>query len=107
MFRGSGNDRMRGDDDNDTLIGGLGNDVLFGNDGSDVFVLTPGAGTDTIQDFDLSEGDKIGLGGGLEFNDLSFVSNQIKILSTGEVLATVSEFDTFVLGHSDFVDYVI
>ena len=92
MFGGPGDDRMRGDDDNDTLIGGSGNEVLFGNDGSDTFVLVPGDGTDTIRDFDLSESDQIGLADGLQFSQLSFMSDQI--LLGNEVLAEVSGFST-------------
>ena len=100
---------MRGDDGDDTLIGGLGEDVLFGNDGSDTFVLAAGEGTDVIRDFELSEDDQIGLASGLQFDDLDLVSNpnQIKILSTGEVLAEVRGFDTSSLPESIFVDYIV
>jgi Ca2+-binding RTX toxin-like protein len=101
MFGCSGDDRMRGDDGNDTLIGGLGDDVLFGNDGSDTFVLAAGEGTDVIRDFELSEGDQIGLAGGLEFSQLSFESDQI--LFGNEILAEVRGLDTSSLTSSNFV----
>jgi hypothetical protein len=77
IFGGPGDDRIRGDDDNDTLIGGPGDDRMRGGDGSDTFVLAAGEGTDVIRDFELSEGDQIGLAGGLQFSQLSFESDQI------------------------------
>lgn len=101
ILGGPGDDRIRGNNGNDTLMGGAGNDVLFGNNGSDIFVLALGEGTDIIWDFDLSESDQIGLAGGLQFNQLSFESNQI-LLGT-EVLAEVRGFDTSSLSSSDFV----
>ena len=46
----------------DFLEGGSGSDTLTGNGGSDTFVFKQGeTGTDTITDFDLSEGDKLDL----------------------------------------------
>lgn len=70
---GPGNDEVRGGRDDDEVIGGegddklygdLGNDVLLGGPGADEFFLTldPGS-TDYIQDFSLSQGDKLTLAG--------------------------------------------
>jgi Ca2+-binding RTX toxin-like protein len=101
IFGGPGDDRIRGDDDNDTLMGGPGDDRMLGGDGSDTFVLAAGEGTDVIQDFELSEGDQIGLAGGLQFSQLNFESDQI-LLGT-EVLAEVRGFDTSSLTSSNFV----
>jgi Ca2+-binding RTX toxin-like protein len=102
LYGGPGDEeRMRGDAGDDTLIGGPGNDVLFGDDGSDTFVLAVGEGTDTIRDFDLSEGDKIGLAGGLQLGQLSFDGD--KILFGNEILAEVSGIDTASLTSSNFV----
>ena len=75
-----GNDVLNGDDGHDTLIGGNGSDYLYGNNGDDI--LSGGAGidmlygqagadtfvfeaasaftnSDNVQDFDLSDGDKL------------------------------------------------
>lgn len=47
-----------GSADADALIGKGDNDTLFGGDGADAFVfLDPSEGTDTISDFNASEGD--------------------------------------------------
>ncbi|MHC5595393.1 MAG: putative Ig domain-containing protein [Nostoc sp.] len=62
----SGNDLLRGGTGNDTLIGGAGNDILVGGAGADRFLYDTGAafngtaiGSDTISDFNSSQGDKI------------------------------------------------
>jgi hypothetical protein len=51
----SGNDEIRGGAGNDSLNGGAGNDTLFGDAGKDRFICGPG--TDTINDFNASQGD--------------------------------------------------
>ena len=89
---GDGNDLLRGGKGDDYLVGGNGNDTLIGDRGininvggagSDVFVfrqdLLAGTEIDTITqniaqvilDFDVAS-DLIGLGGGLQVNQLSF-----------------------------------
>ncbi len=80
LFGFDGNDVLNGDDGHDTLIGGNGSDYLYGNNGDDI--LSGGAGidmlygqagadtfvfeaasaftnSDNVQDFDLSDGDKL------------------------------------------------
>ncbi|MCB8823443.1 beta strand repeat-containing protein [Microvirga rosea] len=47
----------------DRLTGGAGNDFLFGGAGADAFVFRTGFGSDTIEDFSVSSGDVIELGG--------------------------------------------
>jgi hypothetical protein len=60
---GDGDDVLRGGDGDDVLNGGPGNDTLIGGPGADVFMVTAlGDGTDTILDFDRSEGDRLDLG---------------------------------------------
>ncbi|MFC4364365.1 Ig-like domain-containing protein [Simiduia curdlanivorans] len=68
---GTGNDTLYGGQDQDTLIGGEGDDILFGGrgddtltggNGSDRFMWVAGnAGTDTVTDFNASEGDVLDL----------------------------------------------
>ena len=65
-----GIDTLSGEAGNDTLIGGGGDDFLTGNDGNDVFVLDFQGGTNSIQDFDLSQ-DIIGLSDGITFDQLN------------------------------------
>ncbi|MBO1351451.1 MAG: hypothetical protein EBE86_030645 [Hormoscilla sp. GUM202] len=93
---GAGSDRLYGHAGNDTLDGGAGSDRLYGHAGSDTFVLAPGMGRDTIYNFEDGT-DKIGLGGGLSFSDLEIVGSgsftRIKILDTGETLATLRGID--------------
>ncbi|OKH36827.1 hypothetical protein NIES2119_15505 [[Phormidium ambiguum] IAM M-71] len=101
LFGEAGNDTLYGDTGNDTLIGGAGSDQLTGGNGSDIFVLVNGAGTDTIRDFRLAQGDKIGLAGGLTFNDLSFSGSQIRF--GAEILATLTGINTPTLTATNFV----
>jgi Ca2+-binding RTX toxin-like protein len=69
-----GNDMIEGGRGADTFVGGPGDDGLSAgeNDGvADVFFFAPDHGHDTV--FQFTDGiDKIELGGGLTFDDLSF-----------------------------------
>jgi hypothetical protein len=75
LYGNEGDDRIWGDRGNDLLQGGLGNDTLYGGKGSDTFVLAVGEGTDTIRDFKLGQSDRIGLAGGLLFEELSITQS--------------------------------
>lgn len=60
LFGNDGADRLRGESSNDTLVGGLGSDTLIGGAGADVFVFDfPDEGIDMLQDFSISNGDRI------------------------------------------------
>jgi Ca2+-binding RTX toxin-like protein len=72
LIGGAGNDSLHGGAHSDTLIGGTGSDSETGGGGADLFVFRKGDGTDTITDFNESEGDKIGLTGGLTKADVTF-----------------------------------
>ncbi len=105
----SGKDTIRGLDGNDTisglagddlLFGGQGNDTLTGGTGADTFVFNPKEGTDTIIDFNLSQGDKIGLSGGLTFNDLKFSGNDIIVKGTSLLSPVLNLLDVDLLGLS-------
>ncbi|MEH2369687.1 Ig-like domain-containing protein, partial [Nostoc sp.] len=113
----NGDDRLNGGDGNDSLIGGNGQDLLVGgagNDflrgdkgddnltggtGNDIFVLEKAAGRDTISDFSLGEGDKIGLSG-FSFSQLSFFGNEIRL--GNQALAVLTAFNTTTLTQNDF-----
>jgi hypothetical protein len=96
----NGTDLLIGGDGNDWLIGGNGSDTLTGGNGSDIFVMGKNTAIDTITDFSLGQGDKIGLDG-LTFNDLSFSGNEIR--NGSNTLAIVTGFDTQTLTQSNFV----
>ncbi|HLO49904.1 MAG TPA: hypothetical protein VK211_15915 [Kamptonema sp.] len=87
---GKGQDLLFGEEGNDLLVGDFDRDSLVGGAGSDLFVLqsrkkdsssdtsTNPAEVDIIADFQLTDGDKIGLVG-LAINALSFESIQIQV----------------------------
>ena len=100
LLGNAGDDLLYGGNGTDTLRGGLGNDTLTGGNGGDVFVFASGEGTDTITDFKLSN-DKIGLTGGLTFENLSFSGN--KIIFDTQVLAVLTGVNTNTLTASNFL----
>jgi len=61
IFGGSGNDTIDGGGGDDLIIGGKGDDDLTGGSGADTFYFWEDHGNDTIQDFNLAEGDRIHL----------------------------------------------
>ncbi|MEG4269529.1 choice-of-anchor K domain-containing protein [Microcoleus sp. Pol12A4] len=77
---GKGNDQIFGDDGEDILIGERGTDRLTGGGGSDIFILRTDTGTeetnpataDWLIDFNASEGDRIGINGGVPIDILTF-----------------------------------
>ena len=97
---GTGDDFLSGDNSKDTLDGGAGSDTLVGGDRGDIFVLRSGEGEDTIVDFQVRI-DSIGLGGGLEFSDLTLSENTIQ--AGGELLATLDGVNTENLTSDSFV----
>lgn len=54
LFGGGGSDKLYGGNGADLLAGGAGCDALTGGRGADVFVFAPGAGKDTIRDFETA-----------------------------------------------------
>jgi Ca2+-binding RTX toxin-like protein len=72
LYGGDGDDLFYGGEGNDYIAGGNGVDTLIGNTGADVFAfdhITAFNGNDTIEDFSLSEGDKIDIADVLEGYD--------------------------------------
>ena len=53
------------------MRGGSLNDTYTGRAGSDTYVIYLGMGSDTVTDFNLSEGDNVQLAYGLEHYDYS------------------------------------
>ncbi|KAM3090577.1 S8 family serine peptidase [Phormidesmis sp. 146-35] len=111
VLRGdAGNDLLWGDVGNDTLWGGLGRDALVGGSGRDIFVLEPNKGEDTIIDFKLSERDRIGLAGGLTFDQLIITqgtgnnaNNTLISTQTSGLLATLNNISASTLSNAAFL----
>lgn len=107
---GDGNDRLVGEGGNDILRGGLGRDTLVGGLGADVFVLTAGQGADAIADFSLSEGDRLGLAGGLTLAQLTVTQGTgadanntlVRLSSNAELLAVLTGVQANTLTGSAF-----
>ena len=82
---GKGNDQIFGDDGEDILIGERGTDRLTGGGGSDIFILRTDTGTeetnpgtaDWLIDFNASEGDIIGINGGVPIDILTFTPTDV------------------------------
>ena len=96
---GIGDDLLSGGNSKDTLDGGAGNDTLTGGNGKDTFILRSGEGEDIITDFQIKL-DKIYLGGGIEFKDLTLSENTIQ--AGDELLATLEGIHTNNLTSNNF-----
>ena len=130
LFGDNGADTLSGDNDDDTILGGAGADNLLGGFGDDLldggtdddwltggfgidsFVLRPGDGNDIVWDY--QDGiDKFQLEGGLSWGSnpgqvealavpFSF-NTELRIVGTGEVLATLSLISPTSIDATDFV----
>lgn len=101
----AGDDTLLGGADDDFLDGGTGNDTLSGDDGRDTFRLAVGEGLDTILDFATGE-DKIALGSGLTFEQLSFSQDgQNTIISArNQSLMIVNGIEVNALSRGSFTN---
>lgn len=110
LYGGNGNDILVGGDSDDLLNGGRGYDALVGGKGADTFVIARRMGMDNILDFEDGI-DKLGLSGGLTFQDLTIVQGTgenaadtlISITRTGELLATLTGIQNNLITSADFV----
>ncbi|MCL1475911.1 hypothetical protein [Argonema antarcticum] len=83
---------------------------VIGGEGRDRFVLTPGAGVDTITDFQTGQ-DLLGLASGLRFDQLTISQGTgtqaqdtlIRIGTTGELLASVTGLSSSLITSDMFV----
>lgn len=94
-------DQIDGSFGEDILNGGLGDDILNGGFGADIFVLALDGSLDMITDFNIGQGDKIGLTGGLEFDQLTFSGEEIWV--GNQTLGVLSWFDTTTLTSANFI----
>jgi hypothetical protein len=115
IFANEGNNTVYGDfgDDiiysgagSDRIEGGTGNDTIWLGGGQDIVVLAKGFGTDVINNVQIGQ-TKIGLLGGLTFNDLAIAQDTnatlIEIAATGEDLARLSWVQASNLNPNSFV----
>jgi RTX calcium-binding nonapeptide repeat (4 copies) len=122
---GKGSDVLIGSDGDDFLAGDLNQDLLSGGAGRDIYVPQneEEAGisilldeTDIITDFNMVEGDRIGLIGSTQFSDLSFElvdsdsggtsvsSTAIKLMKTGSYLGIVQGIAPASFAESNFTN---
>ena len=106
IYGDKGMDLLTGGGGADLLRGGRGNDTIITGVGVDGIVLELGGGTDTIVDF--ADGvDLLVLVDGLRFEQLSIVPSgndtEIRIGSTGQVLALLPGMALSSIGPSDFL----
>lgn len=76
---GAGNDQLFGGRGHDYLFGGKGNDVIRGGVGADLFELSEG--TDRIEDFRISEDDRLALAAGLTY-ELRQVESDLQVITS-------------------------
>ncbi|MEG4632264.1 M10 family metallopeptidase [Microcoleus sp. AR_TQ3_B6] len=106
IYGDKGMDLLTGGGGGDFLRGGRGNDTIISGVGFDDIVLQPDGGTDTIVDFTPGV-DWLVLVDGLRFEQLSIVPSgndtEIRIGSTGQVLALLPGMALSSIGESDFL----
>ncbi|MEG4442404.1 M10 family metallopeptidase [Microcoleus sp. AT9_B5] len=105
IYGDKGMDLLTGGGGGDWLQGGRANDTIITGVGVDGIVLEPDGGTDTILDFAPGV-DWLVLVDGLTFEQLSIVPSgndtEIRIGSTGQVLALLTGMALSSIGESDF-----
>ncbi|MEA5621019.1 calcium-binding protein, partial [Cronbergia sp. UHCC 0137] len=93
LLGGAGNDIIYSGSGQNLINGGLGNDTIFLNGGQDTVVIAQGAGIDSINNFRVSLGQKIGLSGGLTFDQLTLTqSNFNTLIQVGDETLAVLKF---------------
>jgi serralysin len=109
IYGSKGLDVLTGGGGDDVLWGGQGNDTIVGGFGRDRFVLEPNGGIDTILDF--ADGfDSLALVRDLKFEQLSIAPSangtEIRLASTGQVLAMLPGIALSSIGQSDFLTHI-
>lgn len=92
--------RIIGGAGGDTLVGLGGADTLEGGSGADIFMLS-GGDLDTVLDFSVAEGDRIGLTGLVDPVFFIFIGAAAFSGVAREVRAVISGRTTFVSGDAD------
>lgn len=82
LYGGQGDDVLFGGVGADSLFGDLGDDTLTGGAGADLFVTSSGRGSDRVLDFNLAEGDRVGLLAGTAYS-VAQVGTETVVTLTG------------------------
>jgi VCBS repeat-containing protein len=110
VFTGEGNDVIYAAEGNNLIAAGAGDNIIYSGSGSDLFVLTSGVGSTIINQFQSN--DRLGLIGGLSYNQLSITQSQqgnefstdISITETGDKLASLKWVEASSITRDSFVD---
>ena len=100
LLGGAGDDSIFGGYGHDTITGGSGNDRIRGGFGRDLFVWS--SGFDLIEDFRLSENDRIGLQSGIGY-ELHQQGDDLQLISSLGV-TTLLNVD---LGGFSAIDHIV
>ena len=92
LFGGAGNDAIFGGYGHDTINGGGGDDQIRGGYGDDLYMLS--AGEDVIEDFRLSENDRLSLQAGLSY----------ELVQDGQNLRVITDIGTTTLWSVDLAN---
>jgi len=112
---GQDNDEIFGNDGDDILIGEKGTDRLTGGGGSDVFILrtdtgieeTNAATADWLLDFNASEGDLIGINGGVPTDILTFTPNDVNQDGIADTIIQYTETNEIIGVYTNIFGVVI
>ncbi|MEL0590272.1 MAG: choice-of-anchor K domain-containing protein [Planktothrix rubescens PR222] len=121
---GPGNDLVRGGQDNDEIFGNDGDDILIGEKGtdrltggvgSDVFILrtdtgieeTNAATADWLLDFNASEGDLIGINGGVPIDILTFTPTDVNQDGIADTIIQYTETNEIIGVYTNIFGVVI
>ena len=103
LYGGLGDDVLKAGSGFDRLYGGQGNDTLYGYNGANktsddgvVFVFSPGSGTDTVFDFNITKDTKdvIFLTGGLSASFIKFEETQETVQGQLKSVTKLIDLDT-------------
>ena len=97
LFGGAGNDLIFGGYGHDTITGGGGDDQIRGGFGGDLFVWS--TGHDVIEDFRLSENDRIGLHAGMDYELRQQADGLDLLTSMGVITLWGVDLDGFLAGE--------
>ena len=102
---GMGNDTLNGKKGDDYLLGEEGADVLIGGKGADVFKTSKGL--DVVNDFNLKQGDRVGLYVGTEYEVIDDIDGTlIKVNGVqGDIRMLLSDqdYDVFMAAGEDAI----
>ncbi|NJL61680.1 MAG: peptidase [Methylacidiphilales bacterium] len=104
LLGGAGDDIIYSGSGDDLINGGVGNDIIYINGGKDTIVLGKGAGVDTLYNFQTELGQRVSLGSGLSYNQLTLTQTGLDttIKAGDETLAVFKYVQASSLNSSVF-----